>query len=109
MILEIKPIELIPVDVEIISLNQNSVDITSKIRANLEEYLYGVRPFIAGADLSRNKNDILNIARLQGISADSIGNTNYFLDFKMFVDGQELSSFIMSKSNIPYLRNLTFS
>ena len=89
MILEIKPIELIPVDVEIISLNQNSVDITSKIRANLEEYLYDVRPFIAGADLSRNKNDILNIARLQGISADSIGNTNYFLDIKMFVDGPE--------------------
>lgn len=108
-ILEVLPITLKPVDVEIISLNQNNANIQSLIRRNLKDYLKDVRPFISGGQLLRDKNDILNIARVQGIVSDSLDNTNYFLDFKMFVDGQQLSTFVFSGSNIPYLRNIIYS
>lgn len=108
-ILEVLPITLKPVDIEIFSIAQNSIEIQDLIRTNLELYLQNIRPFIAGADLARNKNDILNTARLQGVVSDSLGNTNFFMDFKMFVDGQEENLFIIAKSNIPYLRNVTYS
>lgn len=108
-ILEVLPITLKPVDVEIISIQENSNAIESLIRTNLELYLKTVRPFIAGADLARNKNDILNVARLQGVVSDSLGNTNFFMGFKMYVDGSEENLFMISRSNIPYLRNITFS
>lgn len=108
-ILEVLPITLKPVDVTIINIQQNDGDITDSIRTNLEIYLQDIRPFIAGADLARNKNDILNTARLQGVVADTLGNTNYFIDFIMEVDGQVENTFIISKSNIPYLRNITFT
>jgi uncharacterized phage protein gp47/JayE len=108
-ILEVLPITLRPVDVDVIDLNQNSTSIQNLIRTNLEDYLKSVRPFLDGADLARNKNDILNIARLQGVVSDSLGNTNYFMNFKMYVDGQEENLFIFSRSNIPYLRNVNYS
>lgn len=107
-ILEVLPITLRPVDVDVIDLNQNSTSIQNLIRTNLEDYLKSVRPFLDGADLARNKNDILNVARLQGVVSDSLGNTNYFMDFKMYVDGQEENLFIFSRSNIPYLRNVNY-
>ena len=108
-ILEVLPITLKPVDIEIVSIQENSTAIQSLIRTNLDLYLKTVRPFIAGADLARNKNDILNSARLQGVVSDSLGNTNFFMGFKMFVDGSGENLFIISRSNIPYLRNITFS
>lgn len=108
-ILEVLPITLKPVDVEIISLNQSTIAIQSAIETNLEDYLTDIRPYIAGGQLSRDKNDILNIAKLQGVVRDTIDNTNYFLDFKMFVDGTEENNFIFSGSNIPYLRNIIYS
>ena len=107
-ILEVLPITLKPVDVEIYNINQTSTEIETNIRTNLEVYLKDIRPFVSGADLARNKNDILNIARLQGVASDSLGNTNYFMDFKMYVDGQQENLFTFSKSNIPYLRNINY-
>ncbi len=108
-ILEVLPITLKPVDVEIIGLSQNNISVQSLIRSNLESYLYGIRPFVAGTDLPRKKNDILNAGRLNGVVSDSLSNSNYFMDFKMFVDGQEESVFTFSFSNIPYLRNVVYS
>lgn len=108
-ILEVLPITLKPVDVEIVNLNQTSTNIQANIETNLDLYLKDIRPFVAGADLARNKNDILNVARLQGVASDSLGNTNYFMDFKMFVDGQQENLFTFSKSNIPYLRNIIYT
>ena len=107
-ILEVLPITLIPVDVQIVSLNQNTQDVRNAIRNSMDNYLQTIRPFISGADLARNKSDILNIARLQGIAQDSLTNTNYFLDFKMFVDGNETNISTFSFSNIPFLRNVTY-
>jgi len=108
-ILEVLPIELVPVDVTITGLAENTVAIQSAIQSNLKTYLQGVRPFISGADLLKNKNDILYAARLQAVVTDVIESSNFFTDFVMEVDGVATSSSNFTGANIPYLRNITYN
>lgn len=107
--LEILPIDLVPVDVTITALEDNTTAIRSAIEDNLRAYLLEVRPFIDGADLARNKNDILYAARLQSVVTDVIDSGNFFTDFVMEVDGVATTSSTFTGANIPYLRNLTFN
>ncbi len=102
-------ISLIPVDVQIIGLQENSASITQAIQTNLETYLRNVRPYIAGSDLARNKNDILYSAQLQSVVTDVLEPTNFFQSFVMSVNGVVVTSSQFTLGNIPYLRNLTFS
>lgn len=106
--LEILPIIPNPVDVTITGLVDSSVDIQANIENNLKAYLTEIRPFVAGGDLARNKNDILYLARLQSVVTDSLGAANFFLDLTMFVNGVNQTSFIFSRENTPYLRNINF-
>jgi hypothetical protein len=48
-------------------------------------------------------------ARLQAVVTDVISSSNFFVDFSMQVNGNDLSSYLFSKENIPYLRNLVFN
>ena len=107
--LEILPIVLKPVDVEIIGLNENTASIQTLILNNLESFLKNIRPFIAGADLARDKNDILYSARLQSVVTDILSTSNFFTDFNMSVDGIVVNSSIFDGGNIPYLRNIIYS
>lgn len=106
--LEVLPILLKPVDVTIYGLEIDSIEIRNTIKESLDIYLEGVRPFIDGADLARNKNDILYLARLQSVVTDVIGNLNFFTDFKMEVEGVDENIFVFDGANIPYLRNLNY-
>jgi hypothetical protein len=71
--------------------------------------LKSVRPFVAGGDLERNRNDILYAARLQSLVADVLSASNGFTTFDMFVNGALQDSFLFSRENIPYLRNLSIN
>ena len=51
-------ITLVPVDITITGLNDDSTSVQTSIENSLTDFIYGVRPFIDGADLLRNKNDI---------------------------------------------------
>jgi len=107
-ILEVLPITLRPVDVIIVGLQENNLDIQDLLKTNIRLFLNEIRPFIDGAELLRNKNDILYAGRLQGVISDSLGSGNFFNDVKTFVDGQEITSFKFALSNIPYFRNVTY-
>nr|WP_299067187.1 baseplate J/gp47 family protein [uncultured Allomuricauda sp.] len=107
-ILEVLPIVLVPVDVTITGLDEDTATIRSAIEENLKAYLLDVRPYISGADLSRNKNDILYAARLQSVVTDVLESSNFFTDFVMAVNGVASTSDEFSGANIPYLRDLTF-
>lgn len=108
-IVETQTITLIPVDVEVIGLIENSAAITAAIRTNIEVFLRSVRPFISGADLLRDRNDILYSAGLQAVVTDVLDPSNFFNNFVMQVNGVPELSTQFSLGNIPYLRNLTFS
>lgn len=108
-VIEALPINLIPVDVEIIGLNENTAEIQESIETNLDIFLQDIRPFIAGADLARNKNDILYAARLQAVVGDVLSVTNFFTGFVMSVNGNVETFFTFSGANIPFLRNIIYS
>lgn len=107
--IEVLPIALNPVDVVITGLQENSPNIQASIQQNLENYLLSIRPYVAGADLARNKNDILYSARLQAVVTDVLTASNFFTDFNVFVNGVNQLNFLFSRDNIPYLRNLVIN
>lgn len=101
-------ITVIPVDVDIIALNDDSTSVRDSIRSNIELYLYDIRPYISGADLPRDKNDILYMARLQSVVTDVLDSANYFDSLNMQVSGVGTNSYEFNLGFIPYLRNLNF-
>jgi len=105
----VSAITLIPVDITITGLNDDSTSVQTTIKNSLDDFLYGVRPFIDGADLLRNKNDILYSGKLQGVVTDSLINGNFFNILDLKVDGNTEISYEFGLGNIPYLRNLIFN
>lgn len=106
--LECLPISIVPVDITITGLIDSSPAVQSTIETNVKDFLYDVRPYIAGADLVRDKNDILYSGRLQSIVTDSLESSNYFSGFKMEVNGVEVLNYDFNLGFIPYLRDLNF-
>lgn len=104
--LEVLPITLLPIDVNITGLTNTTPAMLQAITDNLSSYLDDIRPFIAGGMLLRDKNDVLLSAKLSGVVSDVIGSANYFTNFIMLVDGNEVNFFNFALSNIPYFRNL---
>lgn len=106
---DVLPIVTLPVDVVITGLQTTSAAIRAGIVSDLIGFLYDIRPYIAGADLPRDKNDILTAVKLQSVVGDSIGTSNTFLGFAMFVDGVQVNTFTFALANIPYLRNVNYN
>lgn len=106
--LEVLPIQLVDVEINITGLLTDTPAIRAAIESNVIDYLTNVRPFVDGADLTRNKNDILYAARLQGVVTDVLEADNFFNDFTMLIDGVTQTSFIFSRENIPNLTNINY-
>lgn len=106
--LEVLPIDLIEVEINIVGLQENTTDIQNAIESNIITYLKTVRPFVDGADLARNKNDILYAAKLQSVVTDVIDSDNFFTDFVMFIDGVNQTTFQFNKDKIPKLININY-
>jgi hypothetical protein len=103
------PVTLKPVDVEIVGLNETSAQIQVDISNVINSFLYEIRPYVTGADLARNKNDILYSGRLQSAVTEVLSPTNFFNDFIMKVNGVEGISFTFDRGDIPYSRNIIYS
>jgi len=107
--LEMLPIELRVVDIEIVGLADNSQEVKDRINEVLKDFLYDIRPYIAGADLARDKNDILYNAKVQAAVSDSLTSGNYFSNLIVFVDGIATDAYLFDKGNIPQFRNITYT
>jgi uncharacterized phage protein gp47/JayE len=101
-------IVLVPVDITITGLNDNSTPVQETIESSVVDFLYDVRPFIAGADLRRNKNDVLYSGKVQSVVTDALTNGNFFNTLDLYVDGNAVTSYEFTLGNIPYLRDLNF-
>lgn len=108
VVLEVLPVSTKPVDVTIVGIEVDNTSIRNNIRNNLVDFLFNVRPYIGGADLPRDKNDVLTAVKMQSVVDDTIGNANSFIDFKLYVDGVELNTYTFDGGVIPYLRNVTY-
>lgn len=105
----VTPITLVPVDVTITGLNDSSTSVQSAIQSSIVDFLYDIRPFIAGADLRRNKNDVLYSGKMQSVVTEALINGNFFNVLNMYVDGNLVTSYEFDLGSIPYLRNLTYA
>lgn len=108
-IVETFAITKIPVDVQITGLSDNTLAVQTAIINNLKAHLYDIRPYISGADLARNRNDILYSQRLSSVATDVLESANFFTGFVMQVDGVTENSYQFTLGNIPYLRNISFN
>lgn len=106
---QVSAITLVPVDVTIAGLNNDSVLVRNSISSSITDLLYDVRPFISGADLRRNKNDILYSGKVQSVVTDTLTNGNFFNLLTLYVNGNAITSYEFTLGNIPYLRNLTYT
>lgn len=102
-------VEITPVDVTINGLVDASPSVQSSIMENIKTFLYDVRPYVAGADLPRDKNDILYSAKLQSVVTDVLDSSNFFNTLEMEVNGVTVLSYEFNLGFIPYLRNLTLA
>lgn len=107
--LNVVPIVLVPVDITITGLSDASASVQTAIENALVDMLYKVRPFISGADLQRNKNDILYYGKVQSVVTESLTNGNFFNDLTLEVDGNAEVSFEFTLGNIPHLNSLTIN
>lgn len=107
--LSIQPIVLVPIDITIDGLSDSSTSVQNTIENALKDMIYKVRPFISGADLQRNKNDILYYGKVQSAVTESLINGNFFNVLEMYVDGNLEVSYEFSLGNIPYLNSLTIN
>jgi uncharacterized phage protein gp47/JayE len=103
------PIILNTVDININGLNTDTPEIRTAIENNIVSFLFNVRPFIAGADLLRNRNEILFLAELQAIIINTLENGNFFSQATMEVNDVSVIQEVFDNGNIPRLRNLTFN
>lgn len=106
--LDVKSVVPLLIDIEIVGLNINSLSIQNSIFSSLEAYLRNIRPFVDGGQLLRDKNDVLNVARLTNVVSDTIEIDNYFLDLKMFVDGAPYDIYTFSLGRIPKLNGVVY-
>ena len=106
---EVLPISIRYVTINISGLENRSEEEKSNLFNGLLNYIQTVRPFIQGADLDRNRNDILSSGQLQGIALNNLSRSNYFNSFTMYVDGQIETQFQFTRANIPVLQEITYS
>lgn len=107
--LEVLPIELSPVDVVITGLEDNGPSVISSIQDSIKSHLKTVRPFVDGANLLINRNDVLFAAKIQSVVTDVLDSGNFFRELSISVNGVGQISTTFSRENIPYLRNLTIN
>lgn len=106
--LDVKPVVPMLIDIEINGLNIRTLAIEQSIFSSIESYLRNIRPFIDGGQLLRDKNDILNVARLTNVVSDTIDIDNYFLDLKMYVDGAPYDIYTFGLGRIPKLNGVNY-
>lgn len=107
--LEMLPIVVEDVDVEIVGLDNQSQEEKDNIEEALKIFLNDIRPFIDGADLERNKNDILYNAQVQAAVSDSISAGNFFSNLIVQVAGVVTPAHTFDQGRIPFLRNLIYT
>lgn len=107
-VLEVLPVTLIPVDIDINQLNDQSQNVKALIENTAKNYLKNIRPYISGADLVSSKNDILLQARLQSEIISAISTSNFFENLAMKVNGVSVNNYAFNLGNIPYLRTINY-
>ena len=93
----------VPVDIYFIDLTDETV--SNQLRSVIDDLLYNIRPFIAGATALIDKNDILTLSQLIAISIQLLSGTGIvYSTLTMDVDSVTENSHQFELGDYPYLR-----
>jgi hypothetical protein len=99
------PINLLAVDVYIENLSD--ITLINSIEIALINFIYDVRPYIAGAENPNNEQkDRLYLSDIINVIRDVIGSSNTFTSVEMTVDGSLETIYQFINGNIPYIDNI---
>jgi uncharacterized phage protein gp47/JayE len=97
------PVSPVPVDLDFTGLTDESV--ATDIRTAVESLLYNIRPFVAGADLLQNKNDVLTIGQIISEVISVLEGTGIiYTTLTMDVNDVLVNTYQFLLGDYPYLR-----
>jgi hypothetical protein len=97
------PVTPNPVDLEFVDLSDDSI--ADSLKTAIELYLYDVRPYVAGADIIANKNDILTIGAIIAVVIQVLSGTGItYTNLTIKVNDVEVQEYTFRLGNYPYLR-----
>lgn len=102
------PVTPLPVDVEIVNLQNTSLALEQSIQQQIKDFGSTVRPFVGSIDTLSAKNDIISefnlIGQILQVSPGAV-----FDEVILTVDGLVVSTFTFSNGNIPYISSVIFT
>jgi uncharacterized phage protein gp47/JayE len=105
--LNVLPITVREIDIEIEDFEGITGPLQLQIEDAIRNALARVRPFVAGADVLENKNDIVDLNRIISIILAVRPGAN-FGDVKLYVDSVEVPTHTFIQGDIPFLNSVTF-
>ena len=103
------PVTIKTIDIEITGFVGLSPTLEQNINDAVTSFLSELRPFVAGADVLANKNDVLTINGLIFTVQDILTNENFFETLTFEVDSVDVgASFQFLNGDIPFLGAITF-
>lgn len=101
------PVTIKEIDIEIASFSGITGAIQTAINNAMEAAIADVRPFIAGADVLEDKNDILDINRIIATILE-VRPGSVFGAVTLRVDGVSVSTYTFTNGEIPWLDAITY-
>lgn len=101
------PITVQLIDIEITNYQGITVDIQTQIFQAVKAAFRDIRPFVAGADVLANKNNILNVLKIAFIIQDAVPQSVYE-NLEFMVDGTVFSTYVFENGDIPWLNSITY-
>lgn len=101
------PVSPKTIDIQITGFVGITADIQTLIATAIKSFLDDVRPFVAGADVLENKNDIFGINQIISIIL-SVRPGSVFGAIQLTVAGNVVNSFTFTNGDIPALNSITY-
>lgn len=102
-------ITLNQIEIEIQNFQGLTGEIQTSIQDAVNTFLYEIRPYVAGADIPENKNDVLSVNDLIVVINSAIPKTTFFDILTLKVNGNVIvSNYIFVDGNIPTLDSINY-
>jgi uncharacterized phage protein gp47/JayE len=95
------------VDIQITNLIGSTPEMETLITDSLTELINAIRPFVAGADVLEDKNDIIDTNKVIGAIISAVPGA-VFTSVQLTVDSVILTTYTFEGGNIPFPNNITF-
>lgn len=107
VVLDVQAVTVEEVDITITGLTGATSADQANIEAALETLINSIRPFIAGADILADKNDILDNNRIINAILNTLPGA-VFTSVAFTVDSSAYSTYTFINGDIPHLNSVTF-